>query len=128
MFPDQDESVRPALIEAHIFRSSRRDLSNLSLQEGRLRRQREKDTAALRELQATRQQAERARLEDEAYQFIGAVQEGTDDDFDPAALGFEFSLEQIEVCAMELDPNLYAEEERAEAAARAARKAAKKAA
>ena len=82
----------------------------------------------MRELQTLRQQAERARLEDEAYQFIAAVQEGTDDDFDPVALGFEFSLEQIEVCAMELDPNLYAEEERAEAAARAARKAAKKAA
>ncbi len=126
MFPEQDESVRPALIEAHIFRSYRRDLSNLSLQEGRLRRQREKDTAALCELQAIRQRAERARLEDEAWQFIAAVQEGTDDDFDPAALGFEFSLGEIEVCAMDLDPNLYAEEERAEAAARAARKAARK--
>ncbi len=128
MFPDQDESVRPALIEAHIFRSFRRDLSNLSLQEGRLRRQREKDTAALGELQATRHKAEQARLEDEAYQFIGAVQEGSDDDFDPVALGFEFSMGQIEVRAMEIDPNLYAEEERAEAAAGAARKAAKKAA
>ena len=125
MFPDQDESVRPALIEAHIFRSSRRDLSNLSLQEGRLRRQREKDTAALRELQAVRKQAEQVRLDDAAWQFIAAVQEGTDDDFDPAKLGFEFSLGQIEVRAMEIDPNLYAEEERAEAAARAARKAAK---
>ncbi len=36
MFADQDESVRPALIEAHIFRSFRRDLSNLSLQQVRL--------------------------------------------------------------------------------------------
>ncbi len=128
MFADQDESVRPALIEAHIFRSFRRDLSNLSLQEGRLRRQREKDTAALCELQATRHKAEQARLEDEAYQFIAAVQEGSDDEFDPIALGFEFSMGQIEVRAMEIDPSLYAEEERAEAAARAAKKAAKKAA
>ncbi len=31
--PDQDESVRPALIEAHVFRAFRRDLSNLSPQE-----------------------------------------------------------------------------------------------
>ncbi len=43
---------------------------------------------------------------------------GTDDDF------FEFSLGQIEVRAMEIDKNLYAEEERAEAAARAVKKAA----
>ncbi len=79
---------------------------------------------ALRELQAIRHQAEQARLEDAAWQFIAAVQEGSDDDFDPEALGFEFSLGQIEVRAMELDKNLYAEEERAEAAGRAARKAA----
>ena len=124
LFAEQDESVRPALIEAHIFRSSRRDLSNLSLQEGRLRRQREKDSAALRELQAIRHQAEQARLTDAAWQFLAAVQEGSEDDFDPAALGFEFSLGQIEVRAMEIDPHLYAEEERAEAAARVAKKAA----
>ncbi len=112
MFADQDESVRPALIQAHIFRSSRRDLSNLSLQEGRLRRQREKDTAALRELQAARQQAEQARLDQAARDYIVAVQEDTYDDFDPAALGFEFSLEQIELRAMDLDPNLFAEYQR----------------
>ncbi len=88
----------------------------------RLRRQREKDTAALRELQTIRKQAEQARLEDVAYQFIAAVQEGTDDDFDPAALGFEFSLGQIELRAMDLDPNLFAEEERALTAARFGKK------
>ncbi len=124
MFPDQDESVRPALIEAHIFRSSRRDLSNLSLQEGRLRRQREKDTAALRELQAIRHKAEQARLDYAAREYIVAVQEDTYDDFDPVALGFEFSLDQIEVRAMELDKNLFAEYERELAASRAAKKAA----
>ncbi len=124
MFADQDESVRPALIQAHIFRSSRRDLSNLSLQEGRLRRQREKDTAALRELQAARQQAEQARLDQAARDYIVAVQDDTYDDFDPAALGFEFSLEQIELRAMDLDPNLFAEYERELAKTRLGKKAA----
>ncbi|MBV8864451.1 MAG: hypothetical protein JO210_03520 [Acidobacteriaceae bacterium] len=124
LFADQDESVRPALIEAHIFRSSRRDLSNLSIQEARLRRQREKDTAALRELQAPRKLAEQARLDQAAYLYIDAVYDKTHDDFDPTALGFEFSLTQIELRAMDLDPNLFAEDERAVAEARFGKKAA----
>ncbi len=92
MFPDQDESVRPALIEAHIFRSFRRDLSNLRPPGRPPPPPARKRHCRLRELQAILHKAEDARLEDEAYQFIATVQEGTDDEFDPAALGFEFSL------------------------------------
>jgi hypothetical protein len=42
VFPDQDEAVRIHLIEAKIFLAYKKDLSNLNLQEARLRRQREK--------------------------------------------------------------------------------------
>ena len=51
LFPDEDEAVRKHLIEAQVFLAYQRQLNNLSIQESRLRRQREKDTAALRELQ-----------------------------------------------------------------------------
>lgn len=50
LFEDQDPAVRPALIEAHTYLTFYRQLSNLSIQEARLRRQREKDLAALAEL------------------------------------------------------------------------------
>ncbi len=35
--------------------------------------------------------------------YIALVREGTYQDFEPATVGFEFSLEKIEVRAMELD-------------------------
>ncbi|MBV8830424.1 MAG: hypothetical protein JO108_14460, partial [Acidobacteriaceae bacterium] len=38
--------------------------------------------------------------------------EDSSDDFDPVALGFEFSMEEIEVRAMELKPDLFADYER----------------
>ncbi len=47
-FPKEDEAVRKHLIEAKIFLTYRKDLNNLSIQESRLRRQREKDTEALK--------------------------------------------------------------------------------
>ena len=60
-FANEDSAVRKSLIEAQIFRSYRKDLNNLSIQESRLRRQREKDTAELKQLQHER--CERTRRE-----------------------------------------------------------------
>ena len=40
------------------------------------------------------------------------MQENTSEDFDPVALGFEFSMEAIEVRAIELKPDLFADYER----------------
>jgi hypothetical protein len=112
LFANEDEAVRKHLIEAKIFLNYQRQLNNLSIQEGRLRRQREKDTAALRELQENRKRQAQARLDKAARQYIQAVHEERHDNFDPAALGFEFSLEQIELRAMDIDPNLFAAYER----------------
>ena len=53
---ESNAAVRTALIEANIFLRYQRQLNNLSIQENRLRRQREKDTAQLRQLQQERQQ------------------------------------------------------------------------
>jgi hypothetical protein len=112
LFPNEDEAVRKQLIETKAFLAYQRQLNNLSIQESRLRRQREKDTAALMELQAQRKNEEKARLDRIAWQYVQAVHEDRHDEFDPADLGFEFSLEQIEVRAMQLDPKLFADYER----------------
>ncbi len=113
LFPKEDEAVRKHLIEAKVFLAYQRQLNNLSIQENRLRRQREKDNAALLELQENRKRKIKARLDEVAFQFIQAVHEDRQDDFDnPAALGFEFSLGEIESRAMEIDPTLFAEYER----------------
>jgi hypothetical protein len=51
-FPSEaDPQVRAAMIEAHIFRTYRKELNSLTLQESRLRKQLEKHTAELVPLQ-----------------------------------------------------------------------------
>lgn len=108
LFPNEDEPVRKHLIEAKIFLVYQRQLNNLSVQENRLCRQREKDAAALRELQDLRKRQTKARLDEAANQYIAAVHDGRHIDWEPAENGFEFSLLEIETRAMDLDPNLFA--------------------
>ena len=50
LFPGLEEDVRKQLIEAKTFLAYQRQLVNLGVQEGRLRRQAEKDRAALEAL------------------------------------------------------------------------------
>jgi hypothetical protein len=57
-FEELDPSVRSARIDLETFIHYEKSLRNLQLQEGRLRRHREKDLAELRELQEQRRQAE----------------------------------------------------------------------
>jgi hypothetical protein len=113
LFPDKDEAVRRQLIEAKIFLAYKKDLSNLSLREARLRRQREKDQAGLKELQALRRHQEQAaaqsRLDQAAKLYIQAVQEGTSNEWEPQPLGFEFTIEQIEQRALDIEPDLFRE-------------------
>ena len=85
LFANEDEAVRKHLIEAKIFLAYQRQLNNLSIQEGRLRRQREKDTAALGQLQDKRKRQAQARLDKAAREYILAVHEGRHEAFEPAA-------------------------------------------
>ncbi len=101
LFPECNEAQRSVLLDAHIHRTYRRDLSNLLIQEMRLRRQLEHDTDWLLELQTNRVEAEKARLAEAARLCRAAKQEGKS--FDPAALGFEFSKAQIETRIAEED-------------------------
>ena len=107
LFPDQEEGVRKQLIEAKIYLAFQRQLNNLSIQEGRLRGQAEKDLAALQALQQPRIQATQARLNEAARLYINAVHQNRQEQFDPEALGFEFTVEQIELRALDLQPDLF---------------------
>jgi hypothetical protein len=101
LFPEQEPAVRQQLIETKVFLTYQRQLNNLSIQEGRLRRQREKDEARLKETKAQRIKVADLRLGDAAKRYLEARREGKP--FDPTQFGFEFSMEQIERRAAILD-------------------------
>ncbi|HEX4168119.1 MAG TPA: hypothetical protein VHZ55_21850 [Bryobacteraceae bacterium] len=100
-FSDEtDETVRRAMIESQILLTYRRDLTNLSLQESRLRRQYEKDEAQLKSLLAERQAATQQREKDEKARWDNAIRHYKTAEeygvaFDPAEIGFEFSSAEI---------------------------------
>ena len=106
-FANEDEAVRKHLIEAKVFLAYRKDLNNLSIQESRLRRQRERDTETLEDLQAERARQAKEQLTKAARLYIEAVKQERHNDFEPEQFGFEFSIEQIEVRALELRPHLF---------------------
>jgi hypothetical protein len=92
-FDQEDPAVRAALIEAQIFITYQRQLNNLSIQEGRLRKQRERDLAEL--LKSQRERKERTeKLMKQASDIYKDAQEAGQP-FDPAEFGFEFSIEEI---------------------------------
>src|SRR3974390_929076 len=107
LFPDYDEASRKILIEAKTYLDYQRQLNNLSIQEGRLRRHADKDRAALQALQHPRIQETQARLNEAAKLYISAVHQNRHAEFDPEALGFEFTLEQIELRAIDIQPDLF---------------------
>ena len=108
LFPNEEEAVRQQLVEAKIFLTYQRQLNNLSIQENRLRRQRDKDSASLRELQENRQRQAKVRLDRAAQQYIQAVREHRHNDWEPEDFGFEFSIAEIEVRALDIQPHLFA--------------------
>ena len=109
LFPNEEENIRKALIEAKIFLTYQRQLNNLSTQENRLRRQREKDVEALRELQQERARQTRKRLDEAAKLYIKAVHRKKHQEWEPENFGFEFSMAQVELRALEIEPDLFAE-------------------
>lgn len=93
-FANQPEDIRASLIEAHTFLTYRKDLNNLSIQEGRLQRTHQRTTADLEELQENR----RKRIEMQLNQAAKALEEAkrAEKPFDLAGFGFEFSIDQVE--------------------------------
>ena len=61
LFEEHEPAARPHLIDAHTFLVYEKQIRNLQLQEARLARRREKETAELRKLQAERIEKEQVR-------------------------------------------------------------------
>jgi hypothetical protein len=93
-FADREPALQPCLIEMHIFLHYEKQLRNLQIQEGRLRRQREKDAAELRQLQQDRGAREKQDLQMAAGLYVAGKNDGKP--FRPADYGFEFSIDDIE--------------------------------
>jgi hypothetical protein len=93
-FPEEpDPDVRAVRIEAQVFQDCRRDLSNLALQEQRLRRMRDADTAALKELCETRIAKKSRDFASAAVTRDQVLRAGNE--FDPTLFGFEFTNEEL---------------------------------
>ena len=92
-FADREPALQSCLIEMHTFLHYEKQLRNLQIQEGRLRRQREKDSAELRQLQQDRRSREKQDLQMVAGLYVAAKKDGKP--FDPAQYGFEFSTDDI---------------------------------
>ncbi len=94
MFPGEAPGMRKLLIEAHTLVVFEKQIRNLHLQHGRLRRQREKDQAELRQLKKERYEQERLNFEIAAKLYLKAKQDCKP--FNAADHGFEFSTTEIE--------------------------------
>jgi hypothetical protein len=101
-FDDHDPSIRPSMIELQTFTTYEKQLRNLQLQEARLTRRREKETAELRRLQQERKAKEAEARDLAARQYVQARQAG--EPYDPAANGFDFSIPQIENYLLRVHP------------------------
>jgi hypothetical protein len=93
-FDDQAPALRSNLIEVHTFLTYEKQFRNLQVQFGRLCRQREKDTAELRQLQQERNTREKEQLETAAKLYTAAKHDRKP--FDPAEYGFDCSTEDVE--------------------------------
>jgi hypothetical protein len=93
-FEQEEPAVRASLIEAQTFLTYQKQLNNLSIQEARLRKQREKDLAELQRSQRERKEREAKQMKQASDLYEDAQR--ADHPFDPAEFGFEFSIEQIE--------------------------------
>jgi len=89
----EDPSVRPALLDAKTFLVYQRQLNNVTLQENRLRRQREKDLAELKQLQADREAARKKRFDTGLNAYYRTLFHSSPFDF--ASIGFEFTAQEF---------------------------------
>jgi hypothetical protein len=84
---------RDALLTGYIFQTYRKDLSNLALQERRLRNQHKADSEKLQSTQQGRLDKEKAAAAKRQADMQRAI--AINEPFDPAEIGFEFSLAEI---------------------------------
>ena len=101
-----DDQTRFSIIETKIFLKYERQLTNLSNQANRLRRHRDADIAALKELQTQRKKAAQQQLLQAAAQYAAAVKAGAKN-WNPKEFGFEFPMAEIERYARTLHSDAF---------------------
>jgi hypothetical protein len=94
LFANEDEVVRASLADAKTFLIYQKQLNNLSVQEGRLRRQRDADIRALKEEQAERVAKNKERLNSIAQSYYRS--RILKQEFDGKEVGFEFSEKELQ--------------------------------
>ncbi len=92
---EEDAAVRNTLIEAQVFITYKKELNNLGVQEGRLRKQREKDLIELQQMQAKRRRDRELDMKDALE--IQRQEKQAGREFNPAQFGFEFSIQEMDV-------------------------------
>ena len=93
-YAHESAAAQKRLIELDITLIHERQLRNLQLQEARLCRRREKESAELRQLQEERKKRETSNLKEAAALYQSACEENQP--FDPADHGFDFPIEDIQ--------------------------------
>ncbi len=93
-FDKYQASLRPGMIELQTFTKYEKQLRNLQLQEARLTRRREKETAELHKLQQARKAREVEALDNAARQLL--IARKFNKPFVSETNGFEFSTAEIE--------------------------------
>ncbi len=94
---DEPVETRAVLIEGEVHLAYQKQLANLALQEGRLNRQHERETAKLEKLQSARREQEALLLEEAARLYIQCEQKSIPFPLsDLHQFGFEFSFAQIQ--------------------------------
>ena len=94
LYENEDPSVRSAMIDVKTFATYQRQLNNLSLQQDRLRRHFDKDTAELKELIRAREDRNRGNMTVAINNMHNAKAEGLP--FDPREIGFDFSAAEVQ--------------------------------
>ena len=89
----EDPAVQRALLDAKTFLVYQKQFNNLTLQETRLRRQRDKDLAELKQLQAEREAARKKRFDAALNAYYRSMFH--ERDFDFFTIGFEFTAEEF---------------------------------
>jgi hypothetical protein len=91
---EEDLAVRTTMIESQIFLTYRKDLSNLALQEARLRRHRDASLTELKELQSNRKSRHDQNMHQATLDYQDAKTRGAS--YDPSLFGFEFTTDDIQ--------------------------------
>lgn len=94
---DESAEIRAVMIEAEVLLAYGKQLTNLALQESRLYRQHERETAKLKSLQSARREQSNVELEDAARLYIHCAAKSQPFPLkDLQKFGFEFTLADIQ--------------------------------